>query len=441
MNTAATLFLRINPPCRKEGVARVDWAILALDGNKISGGYDAAIDHLNEADFAARDMVTIVIAPGEDVLFYNLAVPAAQKRYLKQTLPYLMEEVLAEPVEAIHFASGRERDGVIPVMAVSHARMQAWLALLQEHGITPDYMLSDTYAASLSTTEMHVLFDDKYAIISINDTALKTETGNIALFLGSCTGKDESGKTPVTTIKFIVAEAVLADVRTSAEIANTTAFLETRGIAGTVEKIDNTFDYLCRHLNNFYKTGRYKEIADLLQHPYQIQTVKKRRGSWRRIILALFICAGLKVVFDSATALYLHHQTGRLDEQIITLYRSLFPRDKKIINVRVQMENHLSEAVEPKSQAGFLTLVGLLSRQLSAMGELTELQVQQLRYDSQQNTLWLDISVKHIQQLDELKQGLGNQALDVTILSANSEQQWIKGRLRITSAWKSQYDE
>lgn len=431
MSTTATLFLRLNALRHGDEATRVDWGLFSVAGDKINGGVDTAIDQI-ETDFIARDLRVVVIVPGEDCLFSRLTVPAAQKRYLKQTLPYLVEEVVAEPVEAMHFASGMEREGTYPVMAASHARMRDWLALLQQHGITPDHMVSDTYAASLSATATQVLFDGACAILSGNAGALKTETGNIALFLENHISECKTEGTPVTAIKIIVSEAQLAEVRTNAEMANTTAFLESRGIVCTLEKIDNAFDYLCRHLNRRYNTGRRKRMADLIQQPYRVHALKQRQRSWRPIILAVFLCAGLKVAVDAATGLYLERRVAQQDKQVAALYRSLFPQDEKIVNVRVQVETHLRKAVKARPKSGFLTLLGLFSRQLSVMDRAADMQVQQLRYDSQQNTLWVDIHVKHVQQLDQLKLGLGNQDLAVTILSASSEREWVRGRLRIT---------
>ena len=434
MNRTANLYLRINSRSHGAGGTLVDWAVLDFDGNKVDGGFNAVLEQLDDLRPVARSMQTVVIAPGEDILFRKLTVPARQKRYLKQTLPYLMEEVIAEPVEHMHIVSGRESVGQYPVMAASHARMRSWLALLQGQGITPGHMLSDTYAAALSLTEMHVLFDEKYAIISTGATSLKTETSNIALFLRSCVGNSGTGELPVDEVKFVVTESACADVQVNAEIADTTAFLQGRDIAATVEKIDNTFDYLCRHLNAFYKTSRHKELADLIRGPYQTDKVRRLRIDRRLAAAAVLIVIGLKVVSDLATGFYLRHEIAQLESQAIALYRSLFPQDNKIVNIRTQMAHHLKQAVEAQPQTGFLILVGMLGRQLSLTGKLAEMQIQQLRYDSRQNTLWLDVHVKNIELLDQLKRSLENQSLNVTILSVNNEEQWIKGRLSITNA-------
>ena len=434
MNRTTNLYLRINSRSHGAGGTLVDWAVLDFDGNKVDGGFNAVLEQLDDLRPVARSMQTVVIAPGEDILFRKLTVPARQKRYLRQTLPYLMEEVIAEPVEHMHIVSGRERAGQYPVMAASHARMRSWLALLQERGITPGHMLSDTYGAALSLTEMHVLFDEKYAIISTGATSLKTETNNIALFLRSCMGNSGTGEFPADEVKFVVTEGACADEQITAEIADTTAFLQGRDIAATVEKIDNTFDYLCRHLNAFYTTSRHKELADLIQGPYQADKVRRLRIDRRLAAAAVLIVIGLKVVSDLATGFYLRNEIAQLESQAIALYRSLYPQDNKIVNIRTQMAHHLKQAVEAQPQARFLIMVGMLGRQLSLTGKLAEMQIQQLRYDRRQNTLWLDVHVKNVELLGQLKRSLENQSLNVTILSVNNEEQWIKGRLSITNA-------
>lgn len=431
--TSGLLYLRISSWPRDAGDPRVDWAILDFEGNKVDGGLSTAIGQLDHLRSIASSMQTVVIVPGEYILFRKLTIPVRQKRYLKQTLPYLMEEIIAEPVEHMHIVSGRESAGQYPVMAASHERMRIWLALLQKQGITPGHMLSDTYAAALSLTEMHVLFDEKSAIISTDVTALKTETGNTALFLKNCTRTSGTGELPAGVVKFVVAESACDDMRINAEIADATAFLQSGGSACTVEKIDNTFDYLCRHLNAFYKTSRHKKLADLMQSPYQTDRIRRLRVDLRLAATAVLIAVGLKVVSDLATGFYLTHEIAQLEKQAVALYQSLFPQDNRIVNIRTQMQNHLKQAVESQSQTGFLNLMGMLGRQLSLTGRLAQMQVQQLRYDSRQNTLWLDIHVKNIELLDQLKQGLESRSLKVTILSVNNEEQWIKGRLSISN--------
>lgn len=120
-----------------------------------------------------------------------------------------------------------------------------------------------------------------------------------------------------------------------------------------------------------------------------------------------------------------------MEQQVIQRYRELFPQDGKIVDVKIQMRNHLEQALEFDSETDFLQLMGVVGYQIQAMNQPQSLQIQQVRYDERQNSLMLDIDVRQIQQLDQFKQELSEQGLAVTILSATEEQQWVKGRLRI----------
>ncbi len=431
------LFIRLHSPGPDdlvlEAEQRVDWAVLSPAGDKLDAGFGAALGQMDIAGVATRDTETVLIAPGEDILFRNLTVPAAQKRYLKEIAPYLMEEVIADPLEAMHIVHGKEHEGKYPVMAVRHSCIRAWLARLRQHDIAPDCMVADTYVMSLFPGNARILFDASYAIISAETIALRADTSNVTLLLNSYLNGQGNGAAPVSSITLLATAAARGDARTDAEIADATKYLETRGIDSTVEQIDNSFDYLCQRLNAIFKAGQGGQLANLIGAPYQGHSARQQRFNWRAPALVLLLCMGLKVVTDSATGLYLQRQVAQTEQQVNSLYSSLFPQDSKIVNVKVQMENHLKQRAALDTRVGFITLLGIISTQLAMIGQPAQIQIENLRYDGQQNTLWLDVQVKDIQLLDQLKQALTGQVEEVKILSVSDEQQWINGRFRITS--------
>ena len=144
------------------------------------------------------------------------------------------------------------------------------------------------------------------------------------------------------------------------------------------------------------------------------------------------LCVITKVGFDLGTGIYLDQQSEQLDQQITTLYRELFPQDKRIINPKVQMQNHLNQQSGQASNAGFMTLFSYVAAALDEINEPANNLLQQLRYNDNNQSLMVDIQIKNVQQLEQLKQIIESHQVSVSILSANEEQQWIKGRLRLT---------
>lgn len=65
-------------------------------------------------------------APGASIHLMTLAVAPEERRHLRQALPYLLEEQLAEDVESLHFASlALDNDGYA-IAVCREADMQAW---------------------------------------------------------------------------------------------------------------------------------------------------------------------------------------------------------------------------------------------------------------------------------------------------------------------------
>ena len=79
---------------------------------------------------------------------------------LAQVVPFALEEHLAADVEDLHFAVGKRdaRPGT-PVTVVSHARMEAWQALLADAGLQADAIYPETAALPETPNAITLLID------------------------------------------------------------------------------------------------------------------------------------------------------------------------------------------------------------------------------------------------------------------------------------------
>ena len=115
--------------------APAEWIVMdgsgARRGNVQSGPLDLA-------PAAATGRKVIVLVPGTDALLAEPVLPVKSGAKLAQVVPFALEEHLAADVEDLHFAVGKRdtRPGT-PVAVVSHARMDAWQALLADAGCKP----------------------------------------------------------------------------------------------------------------------------------------------------------------------------------------------------------------------------------------------------------------------------------------------------------------
>ena len=91
---------------------------------------------------AGQQAISLTDLPVEQSSHYAFAVPADrarltqitvrsdEHRHLKQSLPFMLEDAVIDPVEAMHFAC-KPIDGVCYLVALaSHVDMRSWLTLL-----------------------------------------------------------------------------------------------------------------------------------------------------------------------------------------------------------------------------------------------------------------------------------------------------------------------
>ena len=195
----------------------------------------------------------------------------------------------------------------------------------------------------------------------------------------------------------------------------------------------NSFDYLCSQLLKKLQPAASGELVNLLSAEYRSTSQRQLKSApnWRALAATVVLCVVLKLLFDVGSGLYLNYQSSQLDNQISTLYKELFPQDKRIVNARVQMQNHLKNDGSGGSGSDFMLLFGHMAEAVKNLGNHNSTQLQQLRYNDKNQTLLVDLQVRDVQQLERLKQVIEARNISADILSANEEQQWIKGRVRL----------
>ena len=142
------------------------------------------------------------------------------------------------------------------------------------------------------------------------------------------------------------------------------------------------------------------------------------------MLLAFLLLQLVTAVYDFID---LSHQDEELSRQVEQIYRGAFPDARKVVNPRVQMEQHLNALQRGKREDEF---VNLMSRVGPVLKQTPTLEMEAMRY--RQSGLEIDIGIKGFQSLDELKASLMQSGeLDVTIITANAEEGKVRGQLRI----------
>jgi general secretion pathway protein L len=130
--------------------------------------------------------------------------------------------------------------------------------------------------------------------------------------------------------------------------------------------------------------------------------------------------------FNLAQAWQLQHKSDAIAAANNDLYRELFPQDSKLINLRHQLDEHLSQgAAGGKSR--LLALMELASTAVQADGGLVR--VQQLDFSDIRGDLALQLQAPDFAALERLRQRLADAGLAVQLGSASREDSGVSARL------------
>lgn len=88
-----------------------------------------------------------VWVPSDEVVFYKIALPLNRRYAWAKLAPFALEERIIGELDDFHFALGAlQKDGQLPVAAVKKESMDAWMALLLEHSLSPEKIWPDVLA-------------------------------------------------------------------------------------------------------------------------------------------------------------------------------------------------------------------------------------------------------------------------------------------------------
>ncbi len=372
-----------------------------------------------------------LIISGANVITTEVNIPSKQMRQIAQALPYMIEDQLAQDVADSHLIMGpRTADGMLPVVAVPVSLLEGVRHLFDQFDLPLDSVLPDMLCLPHHEGEWTVLFEGKHLMIKRGSHSGMTIEMDAAPVVLASIIENWGTKPEVLRILFCMQnlnENVKNWIKT--QIA---AHMVGEEVAVEYEEVNSgDFMVICDHLHQ--TMGAKKPAYDLLQGRYA--SSGRRRPSnfkWQPIAALL----GALVVMYSA---YLYTQTwqinkevARLDQETKTLYKRLFPRDKRVVNVRRQMEQHIKEFQSGSSGDSFMTLLALAGEQIHTTNRgKTTLKPQRVAYDEGQGDLRLDLVVEDFDQLEKFKARLQGASLAVETASATQDKEGVKARLKI----------
>ncbi|WP_263144217.1 type II secretion system protein GspL [Pseudomonas sp. RIT-PI-AD] len=334
-----------------------------------------------------------LVLPVEVVTACTVQLPTQKTRWLRQALPFAVEELLAEEVEGMHLALGASlADGRHRVYALRRSWLAAWLALAAEQGSRPRAIHVDADLLPAAGTQLAWL-DGRWLLGGEMATRMSLQDADWADLATLC-------PTPVTG--YAPAERQVLDA------------------------VDDWQSPEEPHL--WLVSQAHGAACDLAQADFDMRERDQRWRQWRPLLGVLGLWLVLQWGFNLAQAWQLERRGDAYAQASAALYHELFPQDSKLINLRAQFDQHL-EATSTVGQGHLLALLDQAATALSAGS--AQLQVQQLDFSDNRGDLALQVQAPGFEELEQLRERLIAAGLAVQLGSASREAGGVSARLVI----------
>ncbi|MFC1524062.1 type II secretion system protein GspL [Thermodesulfobacteriota bacterium] len=352
----------------------------------------------------------VILVPGENVLLTSVELPGGSRKHALQAVPFALEDQLADDVEDLHFAYGASGDDHrINLAVVRDSLMSSWRNMLAAAGIDPEVMIPETIALPIESGEWSVLVDSGKTIVrtGVQSGVTTDEAGLDIILSGLLRGENAPDHLCLyhCDAERLAHEALRDRIRETEGDVPVMALLA----AGLDEKS-------CINLLQG-EFGRHAEWNIL----------------WKRWRFPAVLLCVVGILYGGLLGLELYglqREHRQLSQQMEKIYRETFPKARKVVNPRAQMESKLKSFQGRRSgNDALLRILESGGRHFTSAGGFF---LQSLRY--KESRLDLDFSIKDFKTLDNLKIELQKGGLGVEIQTATSKAGAVQARIQVRNS-------
>ncbi|MCS6241135.1 type II secretion system protein GspL [Shewanella baltica] len=331
-----------------------------------------------------------VLVPAAAMTLTSVHLPEKGQRQALKALPFMLEEALAEDVDAMHFTVGPRDGDALSVVAVAHEQMQTWLSCLTEAGLKVKRIVPDCLALPLQECQ--------WAAMNFgNELLLRT---------GLATGQS----LPLPWLPIALEQ--LRPAQGEVSVASYTD-MQLEGVELKPQSLELPMLVLAR--------GILHAPVNLLSGVYTPKReYSKQLMMWKSAAIVIAIACVLALVNKGLTIHQVNGQIADLKAQSESIYQQLVPGNSRIVNLRSQMESQLRALQGQGSGAEFFAMLDGLQ---DAFKQVPELKPNSLRFESARNEIRMQVSAKNYAQIEKFKEIVGRRfQLDGGTMNSGEDQ-------------------
>jgi type II secretory pathway component PulL len=341
---------------------------------------------------------------------------------LKQALPFVVEEELAGNIEDMHLVHGKPRqDGTIDVTLVDRKIMQYWCGQFADCNIPLTSCLSLPDVLVSADDSLKVVIGEDDVLVKGGCVCLQVETENAYDLVSMTMASSREGVIRNVELHFPSGRPRCEELVKRFEIELEAEDCSVKSLA--CSEASGMLDFL-------QTQGLFENGVNILTAEFAsdggVQPLVRYGMATAAGVIACILLQGL---FNYAAGAYFNHRAEVSAQHGSELYLGIYPGER-IISLGRQLDGKMQQS-GVSSGPGFSEIFIDTARSIHSIGNNSELQMIQFRYDEKSNELRLDLDASSIAILDALKNDITGKGYQVDILSANEDGSVIKASLLV----------
>ncbi|WP_230431890.1 type II secretion system protein GspL [Plesiomonas shigelloides] len=337
-----------------------------------------------------------LLIPGEWVSIWSVTLPKGAQRQADKVLPALLEEELTQDIELLHCSLLQLQGDKASVAVIEHRRMQQIVDWLAKANITSARVLPDW--AALPENSL-LIAADRVLCHQQGWHGFSAEMALASVLLQADSYHDEMarGESPAPEWQVFSAQP----------LTNYPALLTALTGDGLAR---DAHTLMVKDINTLAFTTSSAAIASnatLLTGRWRLRTdVRRQWRRWRPLAFTAALLLSLLTV-ERAVALWsVAQQSTQARQAAEQQFRQLFPEQKRIVNLRAQLNAALRETQSASSTQELLVLLPTIAQALDSAALATPVSVLNLRFDQPRQEVRLKLRAGSFSDFDTLRRQL-----------------------------------
>jgi type II secretion system protein L len=347
----------------------------------------------------------VLAAPADRVRMTRLAVKPDERRHLAQSLPFMLEDEVVEPVEALHFAYGFLDDQHCWVAVTSRSDMDDWLS-------------------SLGPEQQSVVVNEALLLPwQPGEVCMVVEAGSVVVRYGEFQGARIDHEMVEVFFEAMEVAPIAIVIYGAEQVADTR--LIPAGLADRVQWRQGDFG------TALMLTPSVPTAFNLRQGGYAPRLPLQRWWQfWRTAIFALGLALLLQLGSDWLQVRQLSEENTALRRAIQDSFRRVNPRGA-IVDAEKQLDRQLAEFAVGDAALAFIPALEKLTRTIASVSGVS---ISSINFSATAGEVRLDVSAPNYEAIESLRTRLQDEGFENDLETSSQRNQRVRARLRVRAS-------